>query len=89
MALPHHHRLNTMARIHPTYTPARILQLLDDRAALLQRLIEHADTLGELADLEAAAAEIRFIRLELTDPTRPIAPAAPADVDIHTMEPTA
>jgi len=49
MALPHDHRLTTMARIHPTYTPARILQLLDDRAAVLQRLIERADTLGELA----------------------------------------
>lgn len=60
-----------MAPIQLTYKPAGILQILDDRAAPLQRLIERANTLGGLAGPKAAA-EIRFIRLELTDPTRPV-----------------
>lgn len=79
-----------MAAIHPTWTPERILQFLNERAATLQRLAETADTIAELDALDAAAAEIRFVRLELTDPTRqkPIVPADD-DVDIHTMEPTA
>jgi hypothetical protein len=80
-----------MAHAHPSWTVDKVLRLLEERAATLQRLTEQADTLGELADLDAAAAEIRFLRLELTDPTRqqPIAPPAADDVDIHTMEPTA
>jgi hypothetical protein len=81
-----------MTTPHPSWTVAAIVRLLDERAALLQRLTEQADTIAELADLDAAASEIRLLRLELTDPTRqkPIAPPTlDDDVDIHTMEPTA
>lgn len=79
---------------HPSWTPTTILRLLEERAATLQRMAENADTIAELADLDAAQAEIRFLRLELTDPTRqkPFTTPAPADidhVDIHTLEPTA
>lgn len=76
---------------HPSWTPSTILRLLEEHAATLQRMAENADTIAELADLDAAQAEIRFLRLELTDPTRqkPMASPAVDDVDIHTMEPTA
>lgn len=80
-----------MTTPHPSWTVAGIVRLLDERAAVLQRLTEQADTIAELADLDAAASEIRLLRLELTDPTRqrPIAPPADTTVDVHTMEPTA
>lgn len=79
-----------MAHAHPSWTVDKVLRLLEERAATLQRMAETADTLGELADLDAASAEIRFRRLELTDPTRQ-KPTAPTDddVDIHTLEPNA
>lgn len=50
-------------------TLTRVLTLLRERARTIQGFIEKADTVAELGEWEAAAAEIRFLRLQLTDPT--------------------